>query len=106
MATVIADAIDSAALASATMSRYCPPSTSVRISAHTRMHPPPRVGRQGGLADLRDDVVGPGLRHVTEQDGRRHPELVRRAPPVPVAVQRREAHVGRRPAAAGGGDNR
>ncbi|COX21845.1 Uncharacterised protein [Mycobacterium tuberculosis] len=36
VATFIADSIDSAALASATMSRYCPPSTSLRISAHTR----------------------------------------------------------------------
>ena len=37
------------------------------------------------------------------QDGCRYPELIRRAPPVPVAVQRREVHVGRRPAAAGRG---
>jgi len=35
MSTFIAEAIDSAALASATMSRYCPAITSVRISAHT-----------------------------------------------------------------------
>ncbi|COX57757.1 Uncharacterised protein [Mycobacterium tuberculosis] len=41
------------------------------------MHSPLGIGCQGGLADLRDDVVSPDLCEVAEQDGRRHAELVR-----------------------------
>ncbi len=50
-----------------------------------------------------NDVVRPGQREITEQDGCRYPEPLRRAPPLPVAVQRREVDMSGRPAAAGGG---
>ena len=81
------------------MSRYCPPNTSVRMRTTPAR---PALGPLGQPLPLgRDDVVGPRLRDVAEQDCRREPELVRRAPPVAVPVHRGEVHMGGGPAAAG-----